>query len=211
MPKAVEKQQQTKVKADQPQVQNIELKAEMHNFDGQWLPSVDAALIGAKNFQELVNMRYTEGGIEGVNGFFDFNSSAIATYTNIKTGLHFRTNREDDSYILVHAIDGSGNGKVYYSTSAVGIAEGTGSFNGTALHTDTEANLTGRFSNGPSGAIAYCNQKESLIWEGTEADIMSIFTTALADPDNPLAYPIDETEVARDRIIANYFFNRYYK
>jgi len=193
------------IKADVPKIENVPLKDEMFSFNGQWLPSVDAALIGAENYQELTNMRYNEGGIEGVNGHHDFNSTAITDNINIKTGLHFRTNRDDDSYILVHAKDGDDDGKVFYSTSAVGIAEGTGAFNGTALHTDVDNDLTGRFSNGPSGAIAYCNQKESLIWEGTEADIMTLFTTETADPDAAAAYPIDKTSEVRNTIVADYF------
>lgn len=204
MPKTVDKVKQTTIQSKLPQIKNVEQKTQMFNFDGAWLPSIDAALIGAKNFRELINMRYTEGGIEGINGYFDFNSTAISTYTNVNSGIHFRTNRTDDSYILVHASDSSGNGRIFYSTSAVGIAEGTGSFGATALHSDVSADLVGRFSEGPSGAIAYCNQEESLIWEGTEADIMTLFTLANVDPDNAGAYPIDETDECIDRIVANY-------
>jgi len=145
MPKVIEKDKQTKIKANLPQVRNTDLKNDIFKFDGQWLPSVDATLIGAKNYQDLVNMRYTEGGIEGVNGY------------------------------------------------------------GTALHTDSEADLKGRFSNGPSGAIAYCNQKEALVWEGTEADIMTLFTTQTDDPDEAPAFPVDETDSVRNSIISDYF------
>jgi len=205
MAKAIERKKQTKIKEDVPQVKNAEFKNEMLNFDGKWLPSVDGAIIGAKNFQELINMRYTEGGIEGINGYFDFNSVAIVDYVNIKAGIHFRTNREDDSYILVHGVDSSGNGEVHYSTSDVGSAEGTGTFNTTALHADSEADLQGRFSTSPAGAIAYCNQKESLIWEGTEADILALFTTQTGNPDEAPAFPIDETDVAKNAIVSDYF------
>jgi len=397
MPKTADKQKQTNVKADLPKVQNVEVKDQMFPFDGAWMPSTDPILIGPKNFQELTNMRYGESGIEGVNGNIDFNATAISDYTNIETGIHFRTNRTDDSYILAHAKDDSGNGRVYYSTSAVGIDEGLGHFkmdfdnepnkivddysldakefsdwtngfstdtqnsiiapdgtltgvkltedataseihkisfaptialssntdytvsffmkagtknrfmvyfydvdasdymrmrvdantgtitstsvnggvtisdssitpypndwylvtcsfntgstwNATSsftlrmtetnsnwiddydgdgssyiyiwgakmtqsssyecvpkvLHTDVSTNLDGRFSNGPSGAVAYCNQEESLIWEGTEADIQTLFTLANADPDNAGAYPIDETFNCLNRIIADY-------
>ena len=194
---------QTELNTKVANAKDVEQKTQMFNFDGEWLPSVDAALIGAKNYRTLTNMRYTEGGIEGVNGYFDFNATAITTYVNINSGIHFRTNRTDDSYIIVHASDASGNGVVRYSTSAVGIAEGTGAFSATALHTDASADLTGRFSNGPSGVVAYCNQEESLIWEGTEADIMTLFTTETADVDDASAFPVNETEVCLNRIVAD--------
>jgi len=202
--KSIKKDEFVPIKADIPKVENIPLKDKMYKFSGQWLPSVDPILIGADNFQELINMRYCESGIEGVNGYFDFNSTAIEDYININSGLHFRTNRTGDSYILVHASDASGNGRVYYSTSEVGAAEGTGAFVTTALHSDTSADLIGRLSNGPSGVVAYCNQEESLIWEGTEADIMAIFTCATNDPDEAPAFPIDFTEEAKNRIVAEY-------
>jgi len=390
----IKKEKFVPIKNDIPKVENIPLKDKMYKFSGQWLPSVDPILIGADNFQELINMRYCESGIEGVNGYFDFNSTAIEDYVNINSGLHFRTNRTGDSYILVHASDSSGNGRIYYSTSEVGCDEGLGHFkidfdsesnkivddfgkdakefsdftgvrctatqnettapdgtntgakiteDGSAdathyiyiegaldndtvyttsiflkkgtrsavnlrlseatpfvdlvevsvdlengvlgtpvasndatltgatitaysddwylvtitgdlgtlaggncrlwcfveypfedqtydgdgssyiyawgakitestsyehapkvLHSDTSADLVGRLSNGPSGVVAYCNQEESLIWEGTEADIMAIFTCATNDPDEAPAFPIDFTEEAKNRIVSEY-------
>lgn len=204
MPKTEEKTKQPKLDLQQPKVQNVELKSDMFPFDGSWLPAVDPILIGPKNYQSLVNMRYGESGIEGINGYHDFNATAISTYTNIKSGLHFRTNRVDDSYLIVRAEDDSGNGRLFYSNSTIGIAEGTGSFETTPLHIDSEANLDGHFSNGPSGAIAYCNQKESLLWEGNEADMQALFTLADDDPDIVAAYPIDVTPKCLDRIVDNY-------
>jgi len=94
MPQTVEKQKQPEIEPGQPNVKNIDLKDTMFKFDGAWYPSVDPTIIDSKDYQELVNMRYTEGGIEGINGYFDFNSSAIGTYTDINSGLHFRTNRD---------------------------------------------------------------------------------------------------------------------
>ena len=205
MSEVIKKEKFEPIKADIPKVENVPLKDKIYNFNGQWLPSVDPILIGAENFQELINMRYCESGIEGVNGNFDFNSTAIVDHININSGLHFRTNRTADSYLLVHASDSSGNGEVHYSNSAVGTAEGTGVFNTTALHADASANLTGRFGIGPSGVVAYCNQEESLVWEGTEADVMAVFSSVIADVDGAAALPIDETDVSRNRIVSDYF------
>ena len=37
-----------------PNVQNIQQPDTMFSFDGAWLPSTDAALIGPTNFQKLI-------------------------------------------------------------------------------------------------------------------------------------------------------------
>lgn len=174
---------------------------QMFAFDGAWLPSVDQSLIGAQNYSSLINMRYTEGGIEGVNGYSKFNETAISTYVNILSGIHFRTNREQDSYILVHATDSSNNGTVRYNTSTIGS---TGNFNATALHSDASSGLYGRFAIGPSGVVAYCNQEESLIWGGTEANINDVFTLANPDPDNSGAFPVERSEQMINRLVSDY-------
>jgi hypothetical protein len=197
-------QEQTKVDTQLPKVNNAPLQDKMINFTGNWMPHVDGTLIGAENFQDLVNMRHTDGPIEGINGYHDFNSSAIATYTDIKGGIHFRTNRAADSYILVHARDGSNNGRVYYSTSTIAGTEGNGSFNATQLWSDASASLDGRFSLGPSGVVAYANEEESVIWSGVESNIGDVFTLANADPDNSGALPQERTEECSNQIVAEY-------
>ena len=201
MAKEIKLNKQPKIGLKAPQIENVAIQPEMRSFNGAWMPNVDPALIGAENYQDLINMRYTDAGIEGINGASKFNATAIDTYVNILSGIHFRTNRTDDSYLLIHAVDDSGNGTVRYSTSSIG---GTGSFNATALHTDASADLVGRFAIGPSGVVAYCNQEESLIWGGNEANIGDVFTLANADPDNSGAYPIEESEEVINRQVSQY-------
>lgn len=209
------KERQPQLRAGAQNIPNRKMEQVMHPFNGQWLPSIDAALIGGENYQELINMRYGESGLEGVNGHFDFNATKCnATYDDIKTGIHFRTNRADDSYLIVRGEDGSGNGRLYYSTSAVGSAEGTGSFEATQIHSDASANLDGRFATGPSGVVAYCNQEESLIWGGTEANISDAFLLEVdAAPNygkitdssaNDWSLPKERTEKLLNQLIADY-------
>jgi hypothetical protein len=196
-----QKPKQPTIETKFPRIENVPITADMKAFNGAWMPNIDPALIGVDNSQSLINMRYTEGGIEGVNGYTAFNATAIDTYVKLLSGIHFRTNRVNDSYLLVHAVDSSGNGVVKVSKSAIG---GSGSFESTAVWTDTSADLTGRFAIGPSGVVAYCNQEESAIWGGDEASIADVFTLANADPDNSGAYPIERSEKIINRLLTDY-------
>ena len=195
------KPKQPQINTKLPRIENVPITADMKAFNGAWMPNMDPSLIGPDNYQSLINMRYTEGGIEGVNGYTEFNSTAITTYVKLLSGVHFRTNRANDSYLLVHAVDTSGNGVVKVSKSAIG---GSGSFEATSVWTDTSADLVGRFAVGPSGVVAYCNQEESAIWGGDEASIADVFTIDTADPDNAAAYPIERSEKIINRLTTDY-------
>lgn len=181
------KEKQLQVPTETGEVANVEWQDSIFPFDGAWMPSYDASVIGPRNFRTLTNMRYGENGIEGINGYTTRVTNALSTYVNIKGGLHFRTNRTNDTYTLVHAVDASGNGRVYQNQTAIGS---TGDFESTHLHADTSANLTGRFSLGPTGTVAYCNKEETKIWSGEEAPVGAVFQTT----DNAEADPIDVTE-----------------
>ena len=41
-----------------------------------------------ENYKTLKNMRYTDGGLEGVQGYSKINSTALTTYTKIENGFH---------------------------------------------------------------------------------------------------------------------------
>jgi len=172
----------------QPEVKNIQQPDKMWSFDGAWMPAKDPALIGPQNFQQLINMRYVDGGIEGVTGYTEVNTTPLSTYVNIKSGVHLKTeNRTIKDHVLVHAQDGSGNGRIYENQTAIGSQ---GDFEATELHSDSSVNLKGRFAKAPAGNIAYCNSEEVKIWGGNESTIGSAFTTTT---DTELL-PVDVTE-----------------
>lgn len=169
------KEKQPQIPKDLGETKNVEWQDSIFPFSGAWQPAYDATVIGPQNFKTLTNMRYGENGVEGVNGYAARLSNAIDTYVNILSGVHFRTNRANDSYILVHARDASGNGVVLQNQTAVGSI---GDFESTALHSDSETNLIGRFSLGPTGSVAYANTKETKIWSGEEAPVGAVFLTS---------------------------------
>ena len=171
-----------------PQVENVAQPDDMFDFKGTWLPSEDPALIGPTNFQKLVNMRYSDSGIEGITGYTKVNTTPIGTYTIIKNGIYFKTNgRTQEDYVLVHAVDSSGNGVVLQNQTAIGSQ---GNFEAGTLHDDALPNLTGRFSLAPGETVAYANENVVHVWDGEEGFISAAFTTTSGAEHNP----IDVTE-----------------
>lgn len=161
-----------------PEGRTIEVKSVFYPFDGQWMPDAKSSLIGPRNFTTLQNTRYGENGLEGVQGYTKINTTALnASYHNIRNGYQLRTERINKSYVLVHATHTSckesNAAKIYENRTAIPDA---GDFEATALYTDAEGNLDGRFSDAPGGQVAYCNEKESCIWAGTEMPCAGFFS-----------------------------------
>jgi hypothetical protein len=150
-------------------------------FDGEWLPDVDPALIGPRNFANISNLRYNDRSIEGVNGYTNVNDgNAIATYTKITTGHQLRSDKTTNSFVLVRAEDGSGNGRIFQNTTTIGSEGAFDSsslldINGNTYFADSAANLDGRFSDAPQNSIVYCNGQENAIYSGFEHRIASAF------------------------------------
>lgn len=180
-------------------IKDIEQPEVMYPFSGAWTPTIDATLIGPENFQTLINMRYNDAGIEGVNGYAFRNTTAISTYTKIKSGIHLRTQgRTTENYNLVHAVSSGGQGRVYVNTTdigsvgdfATGIGVQTAGSKADYLIEDASVDLVGRFSKAPGENVAYCNGENNYLWSGKETTIGSAFTTTSAAE----AAPIDVTE-----------------
>ena len=73
------------------------------SFVGAWRPKGDPLNIGAENYAEIENLRYTDFGLEGVGGAVRVNTNPIG-YT-IKNGIQLKTNYTKSSYILVQRAD----------------------------------------------------------------------------------------------------------
>lgn len=166
------------IRLDYPESPSVQVKSVFYPFDGQWLPDVDPSLIGPRNFKTLQNTRYGDGGPEGIQGYTKINTTALtANYHNIRNGHQLRTEQTIKSYVLVHATHTtckeSNAANIYENRTAI---PDQGDFQGSALHTDLEGNLEGRFSDAPGGQIAYANEKESCIWAGNEMPCAAFFT-----------------------------------
>lgn len=66
-------------------------------------------------------------------------------------------------------IDTAANGQIYIDNVSIRAKE---------LFDDSDNAGLGRFSNAPSGNIAYCNQKESCIWAGDNMRVAALYTVA---------------------------------
>jgi len=168
-----------------PQTPDDPIKGLQYRFDGQWLPDVDPAKIGANNFKTLTNMRYNEQGIEGVKGFTRVNTTAITSAPTIQNGFHFRKDSPAESHILIHGDDAV----VYDNTTAVPTA---GTFLSSAAYTDASGAGFGRFAVAANGQVAYANGVESVIWGGDEMKASAFITsTAATTTDIAMTNPKD--------------------
>ena len=164
-----------------PETKDVEWQDAQFPFDGQWLPAQDPALIGPRNFSTLTNLRYNEKSIEGVNGYSKINTTPITDYTYIDNGHHLRTNRTNNSFVLVHAVDPlTGQGRVYQNTTEIanqGDFDSTSKFDtsGNSYKADASVDLIGRFSMAPQSSAAYCNGEESFIYSGFEQRVAAVF------------------------------------
>uniref|UniRef100_A0A6H1ZJN0 Uncharacterized protein n=1 Tax=viral metagenome TaxID=1070528 RepID=A0A6H1ZJN0_9ZZZZ len=104
-------------------------------FLGQWLPDVASELIGFQNFKTLQNMRYVDGGIEGVQGYSKINTSVVdASYYKPRSGYHFKKDRPAESHVLLQCYNYDGTlSKVYQNKTPI---PNQGNFEAAPIHTD---------------------------------------------------------------------------
>ena len=158
-----------------PSAPDVEDQQLQFMFDGAWLPDMDAAAIGAKNYTELKNLRYSREtiGLEGVSGYTKINTTPLSTYTKIRSGKQLRSNRTVKTYVLVQAENsGETASQVFQNQTTI---PDQGDFEGTALHTDATGAGVGRFAEAPGGNIAYANGVESMVWGGEETRLGAFY------------------------------------
>uniref|UniRef100_A0A6H1ZA87 Putative baseplate wedge initiator n=1 Tax=viral metagenome TaxID=1070528 RepID=A0A6H1ZA87_9ZZZZ len=141
-------------------------------FTGRWRPAEDGTKMSEGDFQTLTNMRYTDTGIKSVRGMGVINSSAISdTYVRPTAGFHFRKDQPSESHVLVQQFNaGLTQSYVYDNTTAI---PSQGDFTATAVHNDTASASPGAFCSAPDGAVAYCNEKDTSVWTGSEGRLGS--------------------------------------
>jgi hypothetical protein len=158
-------------------------------FDGEWIPDHDPTKIGENNFAQLDNLRYVDQGIGPIEGYTKITSSAInATYSYPSSGIQMRTAFSTDSYVVVQCWNsGETASRIYQNTTAI---PSTGDFTATPIYTPDTDGQQARFGALPRG-IGYCNEVESVIWEGDEAyagAIILVDSISGLNPTNPRDY-----------------------
>ncbi|MHA2067443.1 MAG: hypothetical protein ACXABY_24010 [Candidatus Thorarchaeota archaeon] len=159
-------------------------------FDGEWMPDIDAALIGPRNFANIVNLRYNDRSIEGVNGYTNVNGTVIPTYVKIRDGHQLRSDKTITSYVCVAANDGSTAGRVFTNTNTIGTqgdflgidaepnenVDTTGKPSAKINYiTDNAASLVPQFSSAPQNSIVYCTGEDTKIFSGYEHRLAAAF------------------------------------
>ena len=181
-----------------PPAPDAESQTLQYFFRGKWVPSLDAAEIGAENYTELLNLRYGPDvvGLEGVQGYDNINTTALTTYTKIRSAYQLLTDKTTESYVLVQAENsGETTSRIYANTTSI---PSQGNFS-SSIELDTSGNAyvedstgagLGRFSKAPGGNVVYSNGVENLIWAGEEMRVGAFFVS-----DNGTEH-LDETYFA---------------
>ncbi len=182
--------------AQQP-VEDEKPKTLGHMFtEGTWLPSVDPLAIGPKNFSAMQNLKYGEQCLEGVPGYSKINTTALAAYPKIRSGIQLTAPFATKSRVLVQAWNsGLTASQVLQNKTAI---PSQGDFETTALHTDAAGAGLGRFARWPGNQIAYCNGKETKIYGGDEIPCAAFITSTAPVTAAELTNPKDFSEQVRN-------------
>jgi hypothetical protein len=170
--------------------------------EGRWLPTPDPLVIGPGNFSELQNLRHGDGsrGIEGVPGYTKINTTPLAGYLKIRSGIQLTADFTVKSRILVQAYNaGLTASQVLQNKTAI---PSQGNFEAAALHTDAAGAGLGRFAKWPLSQVAYCNGVETKIYGGDETPCAAFFTSSAPVTTSVLTNPKNFTAQVRNSINA---------
>lgn len=132
-------------------------------LSGRLRNDTDPLKIGIDNFSKLSNMRYIQGGIEGIAGMTKINSSATA-YTQIDNGFHFKKSQPAEEHIFVQTTSGS-NSRLVKSDNTASIPSAD-TF--TAYQTLTNNNVV-MFADTPDSSMVAMDGNVNYIWGGNES------------------------------------------
>lgn len=158
-------------------------------FTGAWIPGDDALKIGPGNYADLQNWRYSNEGLEGVQGYSAITSSALARPA-LRSGLHFRpvVAGVPGTILLVQAYNaGLTTSAVYQHLS---MPPAAGNFEATALWTDSSGAGLGRFASVSDGSMVYTNGVDTTIWSGTRHRAAAFIN--YDDPSGTFRYDVTE-------------------
>ncbi len=169
-------------------------------FTGAWIPDEDPTKIGLQNFADLQNLRYTNSGLEGVQGYTRLTTTPLARPL-LRSGLHFVPTIAGvpTSILLVQSFAAAFASSAVYQHLAVIPA--AGDFSATPLWTDSAGADLGRFSTAPDGNVVYANGVDTTIWGSTQHRI-----AAFVNYDDPLAtfrYDVTERMLSTSTVASN--------
>lgn len=147
---------------------------------GKLITSIDPVLLTTGDFQQLINLRPTDGTPQGVRGMTKINAAATS-YLGLRTGYHFKKDQPVENHILVQTNDltAPATASRLVKSDTTNPIPGTDTL--TAFKT-LDNNNPCYMSKAPQGALAICNSTKNYIWEGNEGHCYGF---VVFDPDNP--------------------------
>lgn len=142
-------------------------------FNGALILDEDPLKIGDRNYADLHNLRYTDQGLEGVQGYSTLTQEALSK-PFLRSGIQFekRINGVVQSHVLVQAEANDGTAPAVYQHLAA-IPQ-PGSFTVPRLLTDSSGSGLGRFALGPDQTVVYCNGVDAVVWGSAEHRVAAV-------------------------------------
>jgi len=139
-------------------------------LNGRLITKLDGSLLPEAHFQVLENLRYNDGGIEGVGGSVKA-AAAFTGYAKIQNGFHFKkTSPIAEDHMFVQASSGTAT-RIYKSdgTSAGVPAVDTYTlFQALTDHSGGNHLNTVYFSEAPDQSMIFCDGYKNYVYSGTE-------------------------------------------
>jgi len=132
-------------------------------LNGRLITKLDGTLLPDAHFQVLENMRYNDGGIEGIGGMTKINAVAT-TYTKIQNGFHFKkTSPITENHIFIQTSSGA-NSKILKSDNTTSIPAQDTFSDFITLPT----NNTVYFAEAPDQSMVMCDGYTNYVYSGDE-------------------------------------------
>lgn len=164
-------------------------------LNGRLITKLDGTLLPDSHFQVLENMRYNDGGIEGVGGMTKINSTVLGKL-KVQNGFHFKkTSPVEEDHVFVQVTDTSDSSSAIYksdgTTAGIPSAETFSVVSEASLSTDN----TVYFCEAPDQSMVFCDGYKNYVYSGTEYRAAQVINF---DPDG--TFFKDRTEIANNNL-----------
>lgn len=134
-------------------------------LNGRLITKLDGTLIPDGHFQVLENLRYNDGGIEGIKGMTKINASALAKL-KVQNGFHFKKSAPStENHIFVQVTNPADSSSAIYKSDNSTSIPSQDTF--TLFKTLTNDN-TVYFSEAPDQSMIFCDGYHNFVYSGDE-------------------------------------------
>jgi hypothetical protein len=138
-------------------------------LNGRLITRLDGSLLPDAHFQVLDNMRYHDGGIDGIGGMTKINASPFA-YGKVQNGFHFKkTSPVTENHIFIQTSSGA-NSTIFKSDNSTSIPS-QDTFSSFQV---MDSNNTVYFSEAPDQSMVFCDGYKNYIYSGDEYRVAKV-------------------------------------